>query len=234
MNFSASRVRNWVGEHMRPLAAITIWALIALITRQVMLANDLTFNDLITLLGDFLRTSWFGPVIYVAIYLIRPLILFPASLLTILGGSVFGIMPGFVIVLLAGTASAVLPYSIGRWFSSGEQQPASDTLIQRFVRAMQGNPFQTVLLMRLLYLPYDAVSLLAGSMRIPFLVFFSATAIGNLAGTFSFVGIGASIEGDLASGNVTLNPWMLGFSVFILIASIGVSRLLKNRQTVSA
>jgi len=221
----------WIKAHRTAVIAVGFWLVTILVARQYMETSQLTFADLADQLSVLLRESWFGPLLYILFYLVRPLILFPASLLTILGGSVFGIWPGFAYVLLAGTASSVFPYIVGRWFSSEEREPAQiESTIQRFIRLLQRNPFQAVLMMRLLYLPYDAVSLLAGSLRIPFLVFFLATALGNLAGTLSFVGIGASIEGDLTKGDLSLNPTVLAFSVVILIASIILSRILNRYQ----
>jgi uncharacterized membrane protein YdjX (TVP38/TMEM64 family) len=210
------------------LIAVGIWAVLILLARQYMAANDLDLGDFANQLRGLLRETWYGPLLYIVVYLIRPLILFPASLITLLGGSVFGLWPGFLYVLLAGSASSVFPYALGRWFSSGQTgsdaPPASP--VQRFVGMLKRNPFQAVLLMRLLYLPYDAVSILAGSLGIAFWQFFLATALGNVAGTFSYVGIGASIQGDLTSGEVSLDPAVLGLSFLILVVSLVISRYL--------
>jgi uncharacterized membrane protein YdjX (TVP38/TMEM64 family) len=199
-----------------------------------MTSNSLTFADLTRQLQTLLMGTWYGPLLYILVYLLRPLIVFPASLLTILGGSIFGLGWGFVVVLIAGTLSAALPYVVGRWFSrGGESQTKTHPRIQSFLDLLRRTPFQAVLIMRLIYLPYDAVSLLVGSLRIGFLPFIAATALGNTAGTLSFVGIGASIEGDLASGDLSLNPTILLFSGLILILSIVLSRMLKRRELTS-
>lgn len=224
-------MRDWISRNRVAIVAVVIWLLIIVLVREYMQTNQLTFVDLAEQLSEVLREGWYGPLLYVIVYLLRPLILFPASLLTILGGSVFGLWPGFAYVLFAGTASAVLPYALGRWFSSDVQQDREQqSVIQRFSRMLRQNPFQAVLTMRLIYMPYDAVSVVAGNLRISFILFFLATALGNVAGTLSFVGIGASIEGDLTSGDLSLNPGVLLFSMLILITSLGVSRLLNRYQ----
>lgn len=224
------RAWRWLTAHRTAVIAVLFWLALLLIVRQYMTANDLTFAQLTGELQTILSSNWFGPALYIGVYLLRPVILFPASLLTILGGSVFGLWPGFLIVLIAGTVSAVIPYGIGRWFSSEATEPANTSALQRFVHLLRRNPFQAVLTMRLIYLPYDAVSLVAGSVRIPFGSFILATGLGNLAGTLSFVGIGAALEGDLAAGQASLNPGILLFSGVILVLSLGLSRLLNRRQ----
>lgn len=225
------RVASWGAQHWAKILVVLVWLAGLLLLRQYMAVRDLTFADLTAQLGSLLTGSWFGPVLYIIIYLIRPLILFPASLLTILGGSIFGLGSGFVIVLIAGTLSALLPYGAGRWFSRGNRgQTTTHARVQQFVELLRNSPFQAVLIMRLIYLPYDAVSLLAGSLRIGIAPFTLATALGNVAGTLSFVGIGASIQGDFVSGDVSLQTETLLFSFIILIVSLALSWLLNRRQ----
>jgi uncharacterized membrane protein YdjX (TVP38/TMEM64 family) len=224
------RLRDWIVRQRGKLAVVAAWVLLLLVLRQYMMSNNLSFADLTRQLQTLLTETWYGPLLYILIYLLRPLILFPASLLTILGGSVFGLGWGFVIVLIAGTLSAVIPYSVGRWFSGDASSAGLHPRIQGFLDLLLRNPFQAVLVMRLLYLPYDAVSLLAGSLRVSAWSFIAATALGNVAGTLSFVGVGASIEGDLASGDLSLNPSVLLFSGVILILSLVLSRILNRKR----
>lgn len=220
---------QWVLSRRSALLVVAFWVVLILLTRQVMQANGLTFSALIDRLQAVLNGSWYGPLLFVVVYILRPFVLFPASLLTILGGNTFGLAAGFVYVLIGGTLSALIPFLIGRSFTSDETPTmAQDSRLSRFVGVLTRNPFQAVLVMRLLYLPYDAVSVLAGTLRIPVLAFFAATAIGNLGGTLSFVGIGASLEGGLSSGDLTVNAESLVFSLVILIVSLGLSYVLNR------
>lgn len=220
-----------VKKHRIIIFALCFWLLILLASRQYMQTYDLSFTDLTEELAVLLSDSWFGPLIYAGVFLIRPLILFPSTLITVLGGYIFGFWFGMLYVLLAGTASSIIPYSLGRWFSSSQNHDIeAESKIQQFIQKLQNNPFQAVLTMRLLFLPYDAVSFVAGSLKIPFWKFLLATALGNVAGIVSFVGIGASIEGDLASGDLSLNPKILVFSLVTLILSIGISQAMNRYQ----
>lgn len=232
-----ARVIHWAKNNTIQLVAVVFWVVLIVTVRQYMTANDLTFGELVNQLAEVLTGTWYGPLIYIVIYLLRPLILFPASLLTILAGTVFGLPLGFAYALVAGTLSAAIPYGIGRWFSGGEKadtdeaEDESANLLKRFTDLLKRNPFQAVLTMRLLYLPYDAVSLVVGSLGIAFIPFALATAIGNIGGTLSFVGIGASADIDFATGEFGgINPLVLGFSVTILVVSLGISRYLNKRE----
>jgi len=227
--------RIWTGLIARRKIVITasIWIALVMLTQWYMAENGLTFPDLANQIQDVLRNSPYGFSLYLLMYFIRPVLLIPASLLTVLGGVIFGLWPGFLYVFFAGMLSAVLPYTLGWWTSSDEiPQPAKDGLsIHRFTKMLQKKPFQTVLIMRLIYLPYDLVNVLAGNLRINFLIFILATGLGNLAGVFSFVSIGASLEGNLTSGEWHLKPETLILSSAILVCSVFISFLFQRFKT---
>jgi uncharacterized membrane protein YdjX (TVP38/TMEM64 family) len=108
----------------------------------------------------------------------------------------------------------------------------SNGLIQRYARRMRENSFETVMIMRFIFLPYDAVSYLAGFLRIRYWPFILATALGSIPGTLAFIGFGASIE-RFDDSIPRLNPVILGFSIAIFIISIALSRIFKKREGIS-
>ena len=69
---------------------------------------------------------------------------------------------------------------------------------------------------------------LAGFLRIRWIPFIAATALGALPGTLAFTLFGASIE-RFDGGIPALNPWVLAASVALFLASLALSRLLKRR-----
>ena len=97
---------------------------------------------------------------------------------------------------------------------------------------MRENSFETILLMRLIFLPYDLVSFFSGFLKISWIPFLLGTAIGSIVGTISFVLLGTSYGtlDDLLNGEVQADPVILGISIALILSSIGVSRLLKNRE----
>ena len=88
----------------------------------------------------------------------------------------------------------------------------------------------SVLTMRFIFLPYDLVNYLAGFLKIDWKPFLLATLLGSLPGGFSFVLVGASIEGNAINEIPSLDPITLGFSVAIFISSLALSRYFKKRE----
>jgi uncharacterized membrane protein YdjX (TVP38/TMEM64 family) len=196
-------------------------------------ANQLSPLQVVQQLLDFMTNGFWGPIIYILLYAIRPLILFPSTVLTLAGGFVYGPVWGVVYTVIASNISSTIAYFIGHFFGEGMlKDGGSDGLIQRYARRMRENSFETVMIMRFIFLPYDAVSYLAGFLRIKYWPFILATALGSIPGTMAFIGFGASIE-TFDGALPKLNPVTLGFSFAIFIVSIALSRMFKKREAVS-
>lgn len=181
-------------------------------------------------LVDLATSSALGTLIYIALYAARPLVLFPASLLTLAAGFVFGPVLGTLLVVLGSNISASVAYVVGRYFGGRllDSERAAG-VARRYTERLRENGFESVLMMRLVYAPYDLVNYLAGSLRIRWTPFILATTLGSLPGTISFVLFGASIEGDFTGEMPGLNPRILLASALIFAGSLLLSICLKRR-----
>ncbi|GJM42154.1 MAG: hypothetical protein DHS20C20_24360 [Ardenticatenaceae bacterium] len=196
-------------------------------------ANNLTLADSLQLIVTFLTASLLGPLFYMVIYALRPLIFFPATILTLLGGFLFGPI-GILWTVIGSNASALVAYTVGRYFGTGVLDGEEGTsVIQNYTQRMRQNSFETVLIMRLLFLPYDLVNYAAGFLKIKWQPFILATAIGSIPGTISFVLLAGSFGtlDELLAGDFQVNPLTLVFSVALILVSIGLSRFIKRRET---
>jgi len=103
------------------------------------------------------------------------------------------------------------------------------SLVARWSQRLRDNGFESVLVMRLLFLPYDLVSYMCGGLRIRWTSFLLATVLGSLPGTISFVLLGASLE-RVDQGLDGINAWATGAGAAIFVVSIVISRLLRKGQ----
>jgi uncharacterized membrane protein YdjX (TVP38/TMEM64 family) len=107
---------------------------------------------------------------------------------------------------------------------------------QYYTNRLRNNSFETVLIMRLIFLPYDLVNYLAGFLRIDWKAFLVATAIGSIPATISVVLLGAAaspaeieqffLEGKLPS----LDGRVLAISVIMFVVSLALARYFKGRE----
>lgn len=211
--------------------AIAVGWAAAVIAYQVWaVRSGLGPKESVTRLVDFLQGSSWGPVVLGAIYVLRPLVLFSAAVLTVAAGFLFGAVLGLALVILVSNASAMLAYAIGRWFGAGGATIESGReRVGRYLERMRTRGFETTLIMRLVFLPYDLVSYAAGLSRIHPGAFLAATAIGSIPGTVVFVLFGASIE-DFDGAVPSLDFRLVGLSLGLLVVSLMLARVVRRRE----
>lgn len=222
---------DFLKQYGYKVAIALIWLSVAagvwLFARQ----TGLSALEMVQAIIDFASTSLWGPIVYVVAYAIRPLTLLPSVLLSVAAGIIFGPLWGLVLAVLGSNASANLDYAVGYFMGRGflnlEQM---NQTFSRYVTRLRDNSFETVLTMRLIFLPYDAVGLFAGFMRIRWVEFALATLLGGFAGTLSFVLFGASIEGEFVGQTPEIRPWSLILAGVLFVSSIALSRLIKRRE----
>ena len=228
---SASAEPSFLKKHAQKLVAVFFWAL-ALIAYFVYTARSgLGPLESLRQLVDFLSGSAWGPLIFIGIYAVRPLVLFSAGLLTIAAGVLFGPVWGIIYTIIGANAGASLAYLIGRLLGSDVIEDDEDDEakgIRKYIGRLRENPFETVFIMRLIFLPYDLVNYLAGFLKINYLAFIAATILGSLPGTISFVLFGAS--SGLSEGTPSFDWRILAASVGIFVLSLVVSRLVKRSE----
>ncbi len=222
--------RNW-----QKLMAVAIWVvLIGGLVAYVNL-NNLTIGDALTNIVRLMQTPY-GPLIYLLIYAVRPLAFFSATVLTLAAGSIFGPFWGVIFTILAANTSATVAYFLGRFLGTGVLDESQTTgVIHNYATRMRRNSFETILIMRFVFLPYDLVNYLAGFLRIDYKAFILATIIGSLPGTITFVLAGASVDiNEVLMGQVNasvFNPWALAVSVLLFVSSLALSRYFKQRES---
>jgi uncharacterized membrane protein YdjX (TVP38/TMEM64 family) len=222
-------MRSWLGRNWQKLLAGLFWAAVVVAYVHYMRQNDLSPLQTLKQIADSIRSSAYGPVLFILLYTLRPIFLFSAALLTIGAGALFGPVWGMVYSVLGSNMGATLAFFIGRFFGEGLLDTDSDeTRLGPYIKRMRERSFETVFLMRLLFLPYDLVNYLAGILRISFWAFLSATVLGSIPGTISFVLFGAS--SGLDSGSPEFDWRILAASVAIFIISIAVSKFLRRRE----
>ena len=152
--------------------------------------------------------------------------------LTLGAGFLFGPVWGIVLTIIGANLGASLAYLIGRYFGRGvlESSEGDAGFAGHYAERLRNNSFETVLTMRFIFLPYDLVNYLAGFLRVRYTAFILATILGSLPGTIAFVLFGASTDGDFSGGLPSLDPAVLIASVVIFVASLGLSRVFKNRE----
>mgnify|MGYP001275735480 FL=1 len=133
--------------------------------------------------------------------------------------------------------SATVAVFIGRFFGQGVlDDENAGGFVQRYARRLREHSFETVLIMRFVFLPYDLVNYLCGFLRIGYWPFLLATALGSIPGTIAFVFLGATLTPEeitnlFLTGELPRLDWrLLLISVAMFVVSIALSRYFRRRE----
>jgi uncharacterized membrane protein YdjX (TVP38/TMEM64 family) len=187
---SADRNRwKWIA-----LAALTVALLVA--------ARVLPVRQwLAELNGSVAHLGIWGIILFVAGYILATVLFFPASVLTVGAGFVFGVFLGTVIVSIAATTGAALAFLIARYVARDqiEQKLSSNQKFKKVDRAIGEQGAKLVFLLRLSPLiPFNLSNYFYGLTAVKFWPYVLASWIGMLPGTLLYVYLGAAGKAGLS------------------------------------
>lgn len=182
--------------------------------------SEAEFRNLVHSLG-----LW-GPLIYIIVYLFRPLILFPAGILSATAGVIWGPSLGFFYLQIAANISSTVEFLIARYFARGAVEIFLKGRMLNIDKSIQRHGFFAVLLIRLIpNVAWDIQNLSLGLTRVRFRDYFLATLIGIMPGSFAFVFFGASLI------RVLFKPetfWIIGVAILLFAGIYILQRYIKR------
>lgn len=223
-------------RHRHKTLVFLLWVLLVGGYLVYLWVNQLTAHSALDQLVILLETPW-GPLLYITIFILSPLLFFSTALLAITGGCIFGagsvenLLLSLLYTVIGSLGAAQVAYWMGSYLGA-DLLPARQNTLHRYADRMRDNSFMTVLVMHLLFLPYELVNYLAGMLRIRWGTFLLATFLGSLPGMLTFVPFGASldIKQMLAGERPEISWQMLVFSFVVLVLSLGLARFLRHRE----
>jgi uncharacterized membrane protein YdjX (TVP38/TMEM64 family) len=206
---------------------MAFWLIIVTSAIIFFVSSDRGLNELLAELKSFIKLSgpW-APFTYILFYSFRSLFFFPASVLTILAGILFGPWFGFIFTIIGENISANISFVVGRYFMKdfGESIENKNKLISKAFCNTRKNGFLTVLIMRLSFVPFDLVGYFSGSCNIRQKEFALGTLLGTIPGLLTYTMLGSSV------GNLDL----LFVALTTLIVSLLIALFLRKANHIYA
>lgn len=144
-----------------------------------------------------------------------------ATLLTLLGGFLFGKWLGTLLVVTGATIGASIIFTIAKTSLGESLRNKAGDLYNRVSKNMEENAFGYLLFMRLVPLfPFVLVNIVPALFNVSLRTFVITTFVGILPGSFVFVNLGETLGdinalGDLVSTQTLLSFALLGFFALI-------------------
>ncbi|MCX7919388.1 MAG: TVP38/TMEM64 family protein [bacterium] len=167
--------------------------LLVILFRATGLSNYFNVTSLQKYIASF---GIWSPIMFLLISTIRPLTLFPGTILTIVAGLLFGIFWGTIYATLGATFSAMFAFGLARKLGREAVIRFIPGRMTQFDEKVATHGFWVILILRLVpvIIPsFYAVNFAAGLSKIRFWDFTFGTALGLIPGTLFLVAVTAAI-----------------------------------------
>ena len=207
-------------------------ALVAFIATAVVIMRFTPVRDHISAaaLGRFLDAAGFwAPLVFMVFYAVGVCLFVPGTLLTGIGGAIFGPYRGFVYVWFGAMLGASAAFWIGRTLGRDFAAQLIGDRLKKYDDAIERNGFATVLYMRLVYFPFTPMNFGMGLTKVRFRDYFAGTGLGIIVGTFIFTFFVGTLKEVIATGNwAGLISFKVFFSVGLFVFSFFIPKIIKK------
>ena len=158
------------------------------------------------------QAGFLAPLLFMVLYALATVSFFPGSVLTLLGGALFGPVLGTFYNLTGATLGALLAFLIARYLASDWVEQKTTGRARTLVKGVEAEGWRFVAFVRLVPLfPFNLLNYLLGLTRIPFLQYVIASYVFMLPGAIAYTYLGyagrevaAGSEGLIQKGLIAM------------------------------
>ena len=223
---TAARTANraWLKWLIATAVAVALVALFALVDVRGVLRQTL---DAIARLGPW------GPVLFIAVYVLACVFFIPGSVLTLGAGAVFGVVWGSVYVSVGATLGATAAFLVGRYFARDwvAKKIEGNASFAAIDRAVADEGWKIVGLTRLSpVFPFTLLNYAFGLTRVTLRDYVLASWIGMMPGTVMYVYLGSLAQVGASGQKKSPAEWALyGVGLLATLAvTVFVTRLARR------
>lgn len=188
------------------------------------------FNDIkrinLKMIEDYIKSygKW-SIAVFLGISIIRPLaVVIPITLLTLIAGSLYGPVYGFLLAIASTIISSNVAFLISRYLGKSFVEKMIKNKAQKINMKIEKNGFKIIFIMRISgVFPLDIVSYAAGLTKVNYKDFMLATILGVMPETFSVAYLGHNIKNPLSPGFI--------LSIALIVVTIGIPLITNKWKT---
>lgn len=207
--------RSRRGTTLKLVAAAVVVIALVIVLGTVDLPDPSFIRDRVASAGPW------GIALFVVLYAVLSATPFPASTLTIASGLLFGLAVGATVVVFAATMGAYLGYWGARALGRGQVARTEWDRLRRLDAMLGRRGLLSVLLVRLVPLPFSLVNYAAGVSAVGQRDYVVGTMIGIVPATVAYTALGAYGTSPLS--------WPFAIALLAVLAIAAGSALLARR-----
>jgi uncharacterized membrane protein YdjX (TVP38/TMEM64 family) len=199
---------------MTPPKAIKIYGFVLLL---LLIMVSLLWRDQLDVqsLGQFIHGfGALAPVIFIVLYALATLCFLPGSMLTLMGGVLFGPLLGTIYNLSGATIGALLSFLVARYLAADWVEARSAGFVKRLKQGVENEGWRFVAFVRLVPIfPFNLMNYAFGLSRIRVLHYLLASAICMLPGAAVYTYLGYVGREVVSGGDGGLQKALLALAL---------------------
>lgn len=183
------------------------------------------------------RADRLGPMLFVALFAAATVLFLPGSVLTLMGGALFGPVWGTLFNLVGATLGATLAFLVARHVAADWVARRTRGRLRRLVAGVEAEGWRFVAFTRLVPLfPFNLLNYALGLTRIGFWPYAATSFVSMLPATFAYTWLGHAGRHALQGGEDLIGKGLLALALLALVAFLPrlVGRFRKDRAPSSA
>lgn len=141
------------------------------------------------------RVGVAAPIVYVALYAGLVVLLVPGSIITIVGGVVFGTWSGTALAVVGASLGATAAFLIARRLGRDQVEAIAGERLDRLDGWLERRGLLAVLYLRLIpVVPFNVLNYVAGVTRCGSRDYVVGTVVGIIPGTFAYAALGGNFD----------------------------------------
>ncbi len=170
-----------------------------------------------------------APIVFILIYILATIFFFPGSLLTLLGGALFGPLWGVIYNLSGATIGAVIAFLTARYLAADWVAKQSAPRLKQLIHGVETEGWRFVAFTRLVpVFPFNLLNYALGLTKIKLWDYTLATGICMLPGAIAYTYLGY-IGKEAATGGENLAQKIL-LAIALLACIAFLPRLIKHMR----
>ena len=162
-----------------------------------------------------------APLVFMLVYIIGTVFFFPGSVLTLLGGALFGPIAGTFYNLTAATIGAMLSFLMARFMAADWVANKTGGRLKQLINGVENEGWRFVAFVRLVPLfPFNLLNYALGLSRISFTQYSIATYIFMLPGAIAYTYLGYIGKEAATGGEDLVQKTMLALALLAVVSFI--------------
>ncbi len=211
--------------------------LVILVMLGLLIAGAYFYRDLlqIEILQEWVENAGsFGWIAFVLIYIVATVLFLPASLITLLGGLLFGPIIGTILNLTGASIGASIAFLIARFTDGGWIRSKAGNKIGSLMDKVDEEGWRAIAFVRLVPLfPFNLLNYALGLSKIPFSQYLLASVICMAPGTAAYTFFGHTFGLAFSSDDAPILPYLIAGLVLIAVMLV-ITRIMTKPKAGNA